>query len=241
MEAATLDARDFDAVSRRWAQSRFSRRGVLGTGGLGVGVIAAAALMPRRSAVAAPARQATPEATPAGEHPNAIAIDGTWFCNQTYALCNTAVCERTAENPDVANCPCVVLNGYSMGFKTCEERAQNGTSLYSTFSTANVNSEFGILSCPDEASWVNCLDYPCEMDPRDPALATCQCEVVAKGPFRTFGGYCDEQVCTEELLSGTSLDAPGVAQYLAGMAQVQQAVTLPETCPVSAASATPAA
>lgn len=76
----------------------------------------------------------------------------------------------------------MVLNGYSMGFKTCEERAQNGTSLFSTFSTANVNSEFGILSCPDDAAWVNCLDYPCEMDPRDPALATCQCAVVEQGP-----------------------------------------------------------
>lgn len=238
----TVDAQAFDAVSKRWARTRPSRRRILGSGGFGLAALAAAVLTPGRTGVSATlARQATPEATPAGEHPDAIAIDGTWFCNQTYALCNTAVCERSADDPSVASCPCVVLNGYSMGFKTCEERAQNGTSLFSTFSTANVNSEFGILACPDDAAWVNCLDYPCEMDPRDPALATCQCAVVEQGPFRTFGGYCDVSVCTTELLSGTSLDAPGVSQYMAGMQQVQQTVTLPETCPAAKSSATPAA
>ena len=236
-----MDARAFDAVSKRWARSRLSRRGVLGSSGFGLAALAAAALLPGRGVAAAPPRQATPEAAQAGAYPDAIAIDGTWFCNQTYALCNTAVCERSADDSSVASCPCVVLTGYSMGFKTCEQRAQHGSSLFSTFSTANVNSEFGILACPDSAAWVNCLDYPCEMDPRDPALATCQCTVVEQGPFRTFGGYCDERVCTPELLSGTSLDAPGVAQYLTGMQQVQQPVTLPETCPGVTTSATPAA
>jgi hypothetical protein len=183
--------------------------------------------------------QATPEATPAGPHPGAIPINGTWFCNQPYALCNTAVCERSAEDPGVATCHCVVLNGYSMGFKTCEERAQVGTSLWSTFSTDNVTSEFGILVCPDDAAWVNCLDSPCEMDPRDPALATCQCAVEEQGPFRTFGGYCNERVCRTELLSGTALDAPGVAQYMTGMQQVGLAVTLPKTCPATSTEVTP--
>lgn len=234
----TVDDRAFDAVSMRWARTRPSRRRIIGSGGFGLAALAAAVLRSGRGVAAAPARQATPEANSAGEFPDAIAIDDTWFCNQTYALCNTAVCERSADNASVASCPCVVLNGFSMGFKTCEERAQSGASLFSTFSTANVNSEFGILACPDDAAWVNCLDYPCEMDPRDPALATCQCAVVEQGPFRTFGGYCDASVCTTELLSGTSLEAPGVAQYMTGMRQVQQAVTLPETCP---GAATPAA
>ena len=235
-----MDARNFDALSMRWARSRPSRRRILRSVGSGVAALTGAAVAGRIDVSAAPALQATPEATPVGAYPDAIAIDGTWFCNQTYALCNTAVCERTADDPSVATCHCVVLSGYSMGFKTCDERAQEGTSLWSTFSTGNVNSEFGILACPEEAAWVNCLDYPCEMDPRDPALATCQCEVVEQGPFRSFGGYCDERRCTEELLSGTSLDAPGVEQYLAGMAQVQQAVTLPETCPTAQSAATPA-
>ncbi|HET7092803.1 MAG TPA: hypothetical protein VFI22_04970, partial [Thermomicrobiales bacterium] len=224
------------------ARGRRSRRAMLGTGGFGLIALAAGAFRPRLGTVAAaPARQGA-AATPAAEHPDAIPIDGAWFCNQTYALCNTALCERSADDPSVANCHCVVLNGYSIGFKTCSERAQIETRLWSTFSTANVNSEFGILSCPADAAWANCLDYPCEMDPRDPALATCQCAVVASGPFRTFGGRCDERACTSELLSGTPLEAPGVKQYEAGMRQVHQTVTLPATCPGKTATpgATPA-
>lgn len=238
-----MDAQRFDSVTRRLAQGQFSRRVMLGSSGFGLGALAAGAFLPLRHAVAA-ARD-TAAATPAGEHPDAIPIDGAWFCNQTFALCNTAVCERSADDPSVASCHCVVLNGYSIGFKTCDERAQAGTSLWSTFSTANVNSEFGILVCPADAAWVNCLDYPCEMDARDPALATCQCAVVETGPFRTFGGRCDEGACTTELLSGTSLEAPGVTQYEAGMQQVQQVITLPATCPgatpAASAGATPAA
>lgn len=179
-----------------------------------------------------------------GENLDAISIDGAWFCNQTFALCNTALCDRTHDNPSIANCHCVVLNGYSIGFKTCEERAQVGTSLWSNFFTANVNSEFGILTCPGDAAWANCLDYPCEMDARDPALARCQCAVLKSGPFRTFGGRCDEGNCTAELLSGTPLDTPGVEQYEIGMQRVGQTITLPATCPGTtpvASDATPAA
>ena len=230
-----MDAQNFDAVTRRVAQSRLSRRWLIGASGIGLGTLITSAFMARPGGVnATPARQATPAASPTGESANAIPIDGTWFCNQTYALCNTAVCERDENDPSTANCPCVVLNGYSMGFKTCEERAQAGNSLVSTFSTANVNSEFGILVCPESAAWVNCLDYPCELNAQDPALATCQCAVVESGPFRTFGGRCDEGACSSELLSGTSLEIPGVAQYLAGMKQVEQPVILPKTCPGAA-------
>jgi hypothetical protein len=242
MEEETMDAQRFDAVVKRLAQAQRSRRVLLGSGGFGLGALVAGAFLPLRGTVAA--AQETSEATPAAENLDAIPVDGAWLCNQTYALCNTALCERTTDDPSVADCHCVALNGYSLGFKTCDERAQVGANLWSTFSTANVNSEFGILMCPDDAAWANCLDYPCEMDARDPALATCQCAVVETGPFRTFGGRCDESACTSELLSGTSLETPGVAQYLAGMQQVQQAVTLPATCPGAtpvASDATPAA
>jgi hypothetical protein len=241
VEEETMDGQRFDAVARRLAKALLSRRVLMGSGGFGLGALAAGAVIPRRGA----ARQGTPAATPAAENLDAIPIDGAWFCNQTYALCNTALCERTTDDPSVANCHCVVLNGYSIGFKTCDERAQVGTSLWSTFSTANVNSEFGILDCPADAAWANCLDYPCEMDARDPALATCQCAVLESGPFRTFGGRCDEGYCTAELLSGTPLDTPGVSQYETGMRQVQQTITIPVTCPeatpVASAGATPAA
>ncbi len=232
-----MDPRRFDSLAKLLARPRTPRRSALKAGGLALGAITAAAAAEQRG-TAALARQATPAAE---GPPAAINIDGTWFCDQTYAPCNTAVCERAADDPSVGECPCVVLTGYSMGFKTCDERAQDGTSLWSTFSAANVNSEFGILSCPADAAWVNCLDYPCEMDPRDPALATCRCAVIETGPFRTFGGRCDEGACSAELLSGTSPDAPGVAQYEAGMRQVGQRFTLPAICPGNATAATPVA
>jgi hypothetical protein len=234
-----MDAQRFDAAIKWLAQAPLSRRVMLGSGGFGLGILTAGAFLPLRRAVAA--AQETPGATPAVAPPDAIPIDGAWFCNQPYALCNTALCARSEDNPSIAKCHCVALNGYSIGFKTCEERAQLGTSLWSTFSTANVNSEFGILICPDDAAWVNCLDYPCEMDARDPALATCQCAVVETGPFRTFGGRCDERACTAELLSGTSLEAPGVTQYEAGMRMVNQTITLPAPCPRATPVASPGA
>ena len=61
-----------------------------------------------------------------------------------------------------------------MGYTSCDERTLTGTKLVSTFSTQNVTSAFGVLSCPDNAPWANCVDMPCEIDPLDPALATCQ-------------------------------------------------------------------
>ncbi|MEZ4563586.1 MAG: hypothetical protein R2853_12710 [Thermomicrobiales bacterium] len=63
-------------MSKRWERSRSSRRGILGAGGFGLATLAVAGLWSGRGAAAAPARQATPEATPASEFPDAIAIDG---------------------------------------------------------------------------------------------------------------------------------------------------------------------
>ncbi len=71
-----MDGQVFDDVSRRWTRSQSSRRRMLGAGGFGLATLAAAVLRPVRG-VAAPARQATPEATPASAFPDAIAIDGT--------------------------------------------------------------------------------------------------------------------------------------------------------------------
>ena len=237
-----MDALRFDAVTRRLARSQHSRRVLLGSGGLGLGALVSGVFASRPGSVAAaPLGQGMPEATPATEHPDALQIDGVWLCNQTFALCTTAICDRSASDPSIANCQCVVLQGYSMGFKTCAERAPAGTSVTSTFSTANVNAEFGALQCPEEAAWANYLDYPCEMDPRNPALATCQCALVERGPSFTFGGRCDPQACTAEIISGTTPDLPGTAQYETGMRRLNQTVTFPQVCPGAPAEASPAA
>jgi hypothetical protein len=77
---------------------------------------------------------------------------------------------------------------------------------------------------------------PCELDPLNPALATCQCPVVETGPSFTFGGSCDAQSCTSVIWSGAA--PPGVTQYAAAMACVNQPVDFPVIC--SAATPTPA-
>ena len=182
--------------------------------------------------------QGTPTTCPAGSETE-LEVDGAWLCRQPYALCTTAPCERSASDPTTASCRCVVLNGYSMGYTTCPERALTGTSLISTFSTENVTSAFGVLSCPEDAPWANCVDMPCEIDPLDPALATCQCQVVETGPSFTFGGGCDASQCTSTIWSGAA--PPGVTQYATAMACINQPVTFPATCPGGSPAATPIA
>ncbi len=233
-----------DRFTRLLARGQLSRRSALGAGGLGV-----AAAMARRVGLSAPdfdasdgqapvvgasAAQSTPTTCPAGSATEVL-MDGAWLCRQPYALCTAAPCERSASDETIANCRCVVLDGYSMGYTTCQERALVGKALVSTFSTQNVNSAFGVLACPEDAPWANCVDMPCEVDPLNPALATCQCEIVETGPSFTFGGGCDASTCSSVIWSGAS--PPGVTQYAPAMSCVNQPVTFPAACP----SATPVA
>jgi hypothetical protein len=50
----------------------------------------------------------------------------------------TAPCVPSTTDPNISVCDCVVVNGYSIGFKSCTDRAQLGTKVWSTFSTVNV-------------------------------------------------------------------------------------------------------
>jgi hypothetical protein len=242
-----MDEYRVDRMARQLARGPFSRRGALGASGLGV-----VAVMLRRVGLAAagddagadpglsgkmPAAQGTPgagAATPVSE----VEIDGAWLCRQPYALCTTAPCERSSSDATIATCPCVVLDGYSIGFTTCRERALAGTALVSTFSTQNVTSAFGLLTCPEDVPWANCLDMPCQLDPLNPALATCQCQMVETGPSFTFGGGCDTGTCSSVIWSAAA--PPGVTQYTAAMQRVNQPVTFPAMCPGATPVASPA-
>ncbi len=239
-----MDSQRFDQVARRFGRSRLPRRDAVRLGGWGlVGVLAGVGPTPfgiRR--IARAAQSATPEATPfVCPAPTAVAIqiDGAWFCKQTFALCTTAPCVQSKDDPTIADCSCVVLDDYAIGYKTCAERAPSGNALHSNFSTVNVNSAFFTMTCPADAPWANCLDVPCTIDPKNPALATCQCLMVDKGPSLTFGGGCDVETCTSVIWSAAPLGLLGLSQLETGMACVNQKVTLPTTCP--AASATPGA
>jgi hypothetical protein len=184
------------------------------------------------------AAASTPSACPAASA-SELSVDGAWLCRQPYALCTTAPCERSSSDPTIASCRCVVLDGYSIGFTPCQERALAGTTLVSTFSTQNVTSAFGVLTCPEEVAWANCLDMPCELDALDPALATCQCQLVETGPSFTFGGGCDARTCSSVIWSAAT--PPGVTQYAAAMSCVNQPVTFPATCPAATPVASPSA
>jgi hypothetical protein len=237
-----MDEFRVDRIARHLAQSPFSRRAALRASGLGM-----VAAVFRRVGLAAPgdgadgepdmfiqtpAAQSTPDACPAMPATE-VEFDGAWLCRQPYALCTTALCERSTSDATIANCRCVVLDGYSIGFTTCREREPAGKTLVSTFSTQNVTSAFGVLTCPEDVPWANCLDMPCELDSLDPALATCQCQMVETGPSFTFGGGCDTHTCSSVIWSAAT--PPGVTQYVGAMGCVNQPVTFPAMCP----SATP--
>jgi hypothetical protein len=228
-----MDVERIDRIARRIAGIGVTRRAGLRAGWL--------SLVATAFGAAGAAAQGTPEAettaTPAA--PNELEIDGAWLCNQTFALCTTAPCELSADDPTIANCHCIVANAPAIGFKSCAERAQSGVNLASNFSTVNVNSEFAVMSCPEDAPWANCLDVPCEIDPLNPAVATCQCQMVETGPSLTFGGGCDTATCTSTIWSAAPTTYLGLAQYESGMAQVGQEVNLPSTCPAATPVASP--
>jgi hypothetical protein len=233
-----MDASRLDRVDRRLARGPLSRRAALQASVLGV-----VTAMVRRVGLAAPndlvgdarmrvggmsAAQSTPGACPATPVTE-ISIDGAWLCRQPYALCTTAPCERSTSDATMATCRCVVLDGYSIGFTTCRAREPAGKTLVSTFSTQNVTPAFGVLTCPEDVPWANCLDMPCELDRLNPAVATCQCHMVESGPSLTFGGGCDTRTCSSVIWSAAT--PPGVTQYAAAMRCVNQPVTFPATCP----------
>jgi thiol-disulfide isomerase/thioredoxin len=204
-------------------RTTFTRRGLLRRASVG--------LLPVVGATAAACDSGAKNGLPSDV--NAFEVDGAWLCNQTFALCTTAPCMPSSSDPNISVCNCVVVNGYSVGFKTCTDRAQSGNKVRSAFSTTNVNANFGVLSCPSGVPWANCLDVECEIDPTNPAVAKCQCLTVRTGESRTFGGGCDTATCTSTIWSAATPDLPATAQYRKGMNQIGQPVNFPKTCPAS--------
>jgi thiol-disulfide isomerase/thioredoxin len=208
-----------DRAARATGDTTFTRRGLLRGASVGllpvVGATAAACDSPRKGALPS--------------NVDAFEVDGAWLCNQTFALCTTAPCVPSPTDPNISICNCVVVNGYSVGFKSCNDRAQSGNKVRSAFSTVNAN--FGVLSCPSGVPWANCLDVECEIDATNPAVAKCQCLTVKTGESLTFGGGCDTATCTSTIWSAATPDLPATTQYRKGMNQIGQPVNFPQTCP----------
>lgn len=217
-----------------WAEPRLTRRGMFRQAARGVASLTALPALAALASACDPARGSqVVSATPTVVNKNEVYVDGAWLCNQSYALCTTAPCEVSKTDPTIAVCHCVVQNGYSIGFKTCAQRAQAGDKLTSTFSTENVTGSFHSMTCPSGASWANCLDLTCQVDPTNPALTHCQCQLVKTGESMTFGGGCDTSTCRSVIWSAITPQLSANAQYIAGMKAVNQPYTFPKACPSS--------
>ncbi|MCV7440788.1 thioredoxin family protein [Mycobacterium paraense] len=212
-----------ELVERAARPTGLTRRGLLRGASVG--------LLPAVAATAAACDKSGKANLPSNV--DAFEVDGAWLCNQTFALCTTAPCVPSKTDPGISVCDCVVVNGYSVGFRNCSDRAQSGNKVRSAFSTVNVNANFGVLTCPSGVPWANCLDVECEMDPNNPAVAKCQCLTVTTGESRTFAGGCETATCTSTIWSAATPDLPATAQYRKGMNQIGQPVNFPKTCPAS--------
>jgi hypothetical protein len=169
----------------------------------------------------------------AGKTPPATSTSG-YLCNQPYALCTSAPCVPSDDDPNMVICRCFVENGYSFGYTACSDRMPNGTALISTFSLQNVTSQTRAMSCSVGGAggyWANCVDSPCQADPADPTQALCRCPVVQSQQYFTLGGNCDQSTCTSVIWSGASANTPTTNQYIAAMQQLNQPVANLQNCP----------
>jgi hypothetical protein len=171
----------------------------------------------------------------AGKTPPATSTSG-YLCNQTYALCTTAPCVPSEDDPNMVICRCVVEDGYSLGYTTCSDRAPRGNALVSTFSLQDVTSQTRAMTCNVGGAgglWANCVDSPCVSDPSDPTKTVCRCPVVQSQTFFTLGGNCDTSTCTSVIWSGAAANTPTTNQYITAMQQLNQTVPNLQNCPAS--------
>jgi peroxiredoxin len=135
-----------DGALEQSKEPRLTRRRVLGQTAAGFGSIA---LGPLLAAVAAACgssgRKGAATSTTAAKGKE-VNVGGAWLCSQPYALCTTAACQPSPSDPNLAVCHCFVLTGHSIGFLPCAQRAPSADKLVSTFSTQNVNRNFGAMT-----------------------------------------------------------------------------------------------
>ncbi|MHC5699968.1 MauE/DoxX family redox-associated membrane protein [Streptomyces tirandamycinicus] len=193
-------------------------------------LFASAALAPALASACAAARDIKGIA-PSGKQPKQVKSGDGWLCDQRYALCTSAACEPSPDDPNVVVCRCVVEDGYSYGFTSCAERAPRGDRLVSTFSVQHTTSRTHAMTCTGRARWANCLDVTCRVDPHDPHRALCRCQSVESEDFLTFGGDCDTGTCTTVIWSAATRQLPGVAEYKSAMRSIGSPVTFPDACP----------
>ena len=120
------------------------------------------------------------------------------LCNQKYAFCGNVACKAVEGQPGKALCDCEVLDGYSWGNTTCEQRKATDKTVVSTFAIKPSNP---LVECSAGGQVVLCLDAPCTME--GPKSAKCMCtSQKATTPYISGGGNCDTSNCSKQMLSG---------------------------------------
>ncbi len=173
-----------------------------------------------------------------------VAIIGTIFwlhrskhsyqiCDQPYALCTSARCLPDPKDEKRTICFCTAQEGKSLGKTECQTRKPYQdkiglTRLFSTFSMEEF-PEKNVLQCPANASWSNCLDSPCVVDPTDPTKAICSCERKKGKPFVTLGGKCNPSSCEKMLWSGALLQDN--EDFISQIEEEENLKIIPKKCP----------
>ncbi len=158
-------------------------------------------------------------------------------CEQAYALCTSAPCVPDPANPGKSICDCVVQQGKSAGFTTCEKRKPHldqyqVTHLVSTFSFEQFAAK-KMLSCAKGIPWSNCVDMPCTIDPENANRAICVCPLNATQAFFTFGGNCKSSTCATGFWSG-AVKGPESDALQGALSHVSQTV-VPVSCAIQSA------
>ena len=132
------------------------------------------------------------------------------ICDGLYALCTSAPCIPDPEDTDgKAICRCEVNKGVNFGNSDCSKREPKTSdhgikTIVSTYSFAQGPSR-PVLTCPKGKPWTNCLDQPCTIDPMNPLMALCKCEIVRDSAFVTYGGECNTLTCDTGYWSGATV------------------------------------
>ncbi len=161
-------------------------------------------------------------------------------CSQAYALCTSAPCVPDPRHPEFAICSCVVEQGDSVGFNTCDKRAPKQdqfktTQLISTFSFAQFKTKKS-MTCKTGIPWTNCVDAPCTVNPIDPTKAICSCKIENHQAFFTFGGDCDVKQCANGFWSGaTSSSDTLLRNALYKKLKIAPNLHSNSTCPINGA------
>ncbi len=223
--SALIDVRFAAEETQRIPRRSLIARAVRNAVALGVSPVVLAACGSSRST-----SSSTPSTATTSTRPAALKIGNTYICRQQYALCTNAACVPSEHDPNIVVCDCVVESGYSVGFTSCPQRAPHGRTLYSTFSTEVAAAARGAMTCPADVAWANCLDAICELDPKNPDKARCQCPLVKQGPSFTFGGDCNTHTCGSTVWSGAHTNAGGPS-IAAAMKRLGQPLVFPKPCP----------